>query len=171
VVTAGQELFLVTDLSRIWMIALVPEQYLGRLRTGMNVQVTSQLHPGRGFPGRITKLGEELDPETRTLQVRIELPNPGEALKPESYATAEIPLEGAKPAIRVPRGTVQDVHGGPVVFLQTGERRYEARPVQLGRTVDGRVEITQGLAPGDRVAVRGAFLLKSLLLRSSLAED
>jgi len=170
VVNIGQELFVLADLSKVMMIAQVPEAYLGRLRVGQAVAVTVQSYPDRQFPGRIDRLAEELDPETRTLQVRIALANPNGALKPESYAKAAIPIGAARPAIFIPASAVQDIDGSTTVFVQKAASKFEMRPVALGRSVQDRVEITDGLAAGEQVAIEGAFLLKSQLLKARLGE-
>jgi cobalt-zinc-cadmium efflux system membrane fusion protein len=171
VVTAGQELFVISDLTKVLMLAQVPEMYLGRLRVGQAVIVTVQSYPGREFSGRIERLGEELDPETRTLQVRIALANKNGELKPESYAAARIPLGGAKPVVMIPSEALQQLNGASVVFVRTKSGAFEARPVEPGRSLEARVEVVQGLDAGELVAVRGAFLLKSQLMREKMAEE
>jgi membrane fusion protein, heavy metal efflux system len=175
VVNIGQELFVIADLSKVLMVAQVPEAFLGRLRVGQAVTVNVQSYPDRQFPGRIERLAEELDPETRTIQVRIALANPGGVLKPESYAKAAIPIGAAKPAVFIATSAVQDIDGASSVFVQSAPGKFDMRPVALGRTVPGtggkdRVEVTDGLSAGEMVAVEGAFLLKSQLLKARLGE-
>lgn len=171
VVQASGDLFVVSDLSSLWMIAAVAEDYLPNLRAGMPVAVYVQAYPNEPFRGRIGKVGEELDPTTRTVRVRVELPNQGGRLKPEMYATAEIELGGSEPAVFVPQDALQEVSGEMVVFVRHGEGRYEVRPVRPGRVLEGLQEITQGLKGGEAVATRGCFQLKSQLLKSTLAEE
>jgi membrane fusion protein, heavy metal efflux system len=170
VVTAGQELFVVTDLSRIIMIAQVPEAYLSRLRRGQRVPLHVQSYPEREFAGHIDRIGEELDPETRTIQVRIALANARGELKPEAYATASIPVGSAKPALFLPASAVQDIDGATCVFIDGGKGKFSLRPVAVGRTVGGRVELTDGVTAGEKVVIEGAFLLKSQLLKARLGE-
>lgn len=171
VVQASGDLFVVSDLSSLWMIAAVPEENLPNLRTGMVAAVYVQAYPDQPFHARIGRLGEELDPTTRTVRVRLDLPNRNGRLKPEMYATAEIELGGSEPALFVPQEAIQEVGGESVVFVRHGEGRYEVRPVRAGRVLEGSQEITQGLKDGEVIATRGCFQLKSQLLKSTLAED
>ena len=168
VVQPGQEAFRMTDPSSLWMIAKVAEGDLDQLRAGQPVTVLVRAHPGRTFRGRILRLGEALDPTTRTLQVRVLVPNPGGLLKPEMYATAEIQSSSSRKALYVAESAVQDLHGSRVVFVRTAADQFEARPIDAVRTLNGRVEVGAGLRPGDQVAVKGSFILKSQLMRSSM---
>lgn len=171
VLQPGQEAFVVSDLSSLWMIAAIGEEHFGRVRPGMPVQVTVQSHAGRAFPGRLERMGEQLDPSTRTLQGRILLPNPHGLLKPEMYGDAELQLPSRRAALFVAETALQEVKGQTVVFVRVAPTVFEARAVETGRSVNGMVEALSGVSRGDQVAVRGAFLLKSQLLRSSLAEE
>jgi multidrug efflux pump subunit AcrA (membrane-fusion protein) len=171
VVQTSSEMFVVTDLSTLWMLAAVNEEGLSRLRVGLPARVRVQAHPDREFHGRVTRLGTDLDPATRTIQARIELPNPGGLLKPEMYADAELPVAGSRAVIFIPETAIQELKGHTAVFLQKNATLFEAQPVETGRSSAGRVEITSGIRPGDRIVVQGAFLLKSQLLKSSLAEE
>jgi cobalt-zinc-cadmium efflux system membrane fusion protein len=171
VVTAGQEMFRITDPSSLWMMANVAEADLQHLRVGQAVRVVVRAYPDRAFQGRILRLGEELDPTTRTLKVRVLVPNPGGLLKPEMYATASIERAGSRTALFVPEAAAQDLSGNRVVFVMTGSDRFEARPIEVARVMDGKMEVVSGLHAGDRVAVKGSFILKSQLLRSSMEEE
>jgi RND family efflux transporter MFP subunit len=153
------------------MIAAVSEEHLAKLRVGMPVRVYVQAYGERAFPGRIGKLGAELDPTTRTIMVRVDVPNPDGLLKPEMYATAEIELGQSEPSLFVPQVSVQEVHARSVVFVQKAEDRFEVRPVQLGRAVADTVEIAGGIRDGERIVTRGSYVLKSQLLKGSLAEE
>lgn len=171
VVSPGQELFRVTTPSSLWMLAHVNEAEVAPLRVGQPVRVHVRAYPGRVFNGRILRLGESFDPTTRTLQVRVLVPNPGGLLKPEMYASAEIQQSSGRDALLVPTSAIQDLNGNRVVFVQTGAGRFEARHVQLGQPVDDRVEVAAGLKPGEKIVVRGSFVLKSQLLRGSIEEE
>lgn len=171
VAKAGDELFAVADLSVVWMIAAVQEEYLGSLRTGMPVQVQVQAFRDRTFRGRITKIGEQLDPETRTIQVRVELSNPTGALKPEMYATAIIQAGGTTNALYISQSAIQQVNGQSVIFAQRDSEHFEVRAIQTGRPLDDKIEVIQGLQSGDRIVTQGSYLLKSQLLKASLSEE
>lgn len=171
VVGVGQDMFRITDPASLWMMANVAEVDLQFLRIGQPVQVVVRAHPGRAFNGRILRLGEELDPTTRTLQVRVLVPNQGRLLKPEMYATAEIERAGSRPALFVPESAAQELNGAKVVFVRTAPDRFQARAIDVTRTTEGRMEIASGIEPGDEVVVKGSFVLKSQMLRGSLEEE
>ena len=171
--TPADTLFTVADLSRVAIELDVFERDLARVRRGQPVAVTVTAYPGRTFQGRVAYLGEVLDPQNRTVEARVEIPNPDGALKPGMFATARIQVGGGGPAlVVVPQDALQDVGGRRVVFVP-GVRPGEFRPtpVEVGETLDGgRVVIRAGLAPGARVVVAGAFALRSELARAELSE-
>ncbi len=171
VVAPAGDLFVISDLSSLWMMAAVTEENLPKLRVGMPVRVSVQAYPDRMFQGRIGRLGEELEAATRTVKVRVDLANPDGRLKPEMYANAEIESGSSGSAIFIPQTAPQEVEGKTVVFVQKGEDRFEVRPVRVGRTVQGLLEVAAGVRPGDRVVTQGSFLLKSQLLKSTLGEE
>jgi membrane fusion protein, heavy metal efflux system len=171
VVSPGDEIATITDPSSIWMIAAANEADLSHLRVGQSVRVRVRAWPEEPFRGRILRMGEQMDPATRTLQVRVGLPNPGGRLKPEMYAIAEIESTRGRDALFLPDAAVQDVGGHKVVFVESTPGHFQTRAVETGRNVEGAVEITAGLKRGEQVVVKGAFALKSQLLASSLAES
>ena len=171
VVIPSDDLFQISDLALLWAIAEVNEEHLGQLRIGQPVLVSVRAYPDRTFTGHISKLGEQLDPQTRTIQVRIDLPNPEGLLKPEMYADAEIQLGKGAPALMIPAEAVQDIRGQNSVFVQTSPDTFEVRPVHLGRTLDGSYEVLSGLESGETIAVQATFILKSEFLRASLEEE
>ncbi len=171
VVNPASDLFVLTDLSTLWAIAEVNEEFLGKLRVSMPVKIFVQAYPGRAFQGRVGKLGEALDPGTRTIKVRIDLPNTQRLLRPEMYADAEIQVGRGTAALMLPSEAVQDLRGEPIVFVRVAPDRFEVRPVQTGRTREGSLEILSGLHTGDEVAVKSAFILKSEFLKESLSGE
>ena len=171
VVTEGDVLFSITDTSSLWMIAAANEADLSKFHAGQKVLVQVKSYPQCEFPGRVLKLGEQLEPETRTLQIRIAVPNPRGLLKPEMYATASLQQAGSRRALFVPEEAIQDINGLPAVFLRRSANEFEPRPVKAGRHVNGEAEILEGLKPGDSVVVKGSFLIKSQMLKSTMQEN
>lgn len=171
VVNPANDLFLVSDLTNLWAIAEVNEEYLGKLRAGMPVRAYVQAYPDEPFHGRIVKLGEILDPNTHTIKVRIDLPNAHGKLKPEMYADVEIDLGTHGMTIQVPSEAVQDIRGETAVFVRTSEDHYEMRAVRTGRMLQNSLEIVSGLKVGDEVVAKGAFILKSEFLKASLSGE
>lgn len=163
--------FVVADLSKVWMLASVRQEDLGKLREGQSATVTLPGEADRRWMGRITNLGQELDPNTRVMQVRIELENRGDRLRPEMLANADLPVGRGKSAIVIPSDALQQVGDDTVVFVRTAPGRFVVRPVRTGEASGGQIPIIEGLTPGEPVVVRGSFILKSQLLRSTLENE
>jgi membrane fusion protein, copper/silver efflux system len=156
---AGDVLFRIADHSVVWVMADVAEGDLGALKPGQSVKVTTRAHPGRVFNGKVSVVYPHLMKETRTVRVRIELPNPDLALLPDMYADVDIATGSDEPVVAVPESAVIDSGARQVVILDRGEGRFEPREVKLGRKGDGYVEVTSGLQDGESVVVNGNFLI------------
>jgi len=163
--------FVIGDFSKLWMFASVRQEDLEKLRVGQSAFVTLPGLDDRRFPGKITNLGQQFDPSTRVMQVRIELNNISNRLRPEMLANAEILIGGAKPALLVPSDAVQQVNGQDVVFVRSAPDRFSVRPVKVGERSDGKTPILEGIKAGDQVAIRGSFVLKSQLLKATLESE
>ncbi len=170
-VTPGTPLFVVADTSVLWVLAEVDEAVLARVRPGSAVQVGVSAYPEERFPARVTLIGDTINPTTRRVVVRCEVANGDGRLKPGMYARVQIEGAATAPRVRIPMDAVQDIGERRVVFVPGGEGKYVPRDVETGEEREGRVEIRRGLAPGDRVVTRGAFLLKSQLLASPEGEE
>ena len=171
VVTPSDSLYVISDLRSLWVIAQVPEQHLSLLRSGLTVEVSVRAYPDKTFPARITTIGDALDPETRTVEVRCELNNPGRQLKTEMFATLTIHTGGGREAVVAPLEALQNVDGEEVVFVPEGRVSFRARRVRVGPHSDSVVEIVSGLQAGEKVVVAGAFRLKSELLKAQMIEE
>jgi membrane fusion protein, heavy metal efflux system len=168
VVEANKEILRVADLSTVWVLGQVFEKDLARVRVGSGASVTSEAYPGRVFRGRVTYVDPQLDPATRTAQVRVELQNPGRALKLGMYVGVGFGALGTAEATAptVPASAVQTVGGRTVVFLATADPNvYVLRPVRLGAESGGRFPVLEGLAVGDRVVTAGSFMLRAEWLK------
>ncbi|HEV8200634.1 MAG TPA: efflux RND transporter periplasmic adaptor subunit [Candidatus Polarisedimenticolia bacterium] len=163
-------LFEIADLAQVWAIVDVYEKDLGEIRGQGEVEIRTDAYPGEVFPGRIALVEPVLDEASRTAHVRVVLDNRAGRLLPGLFVTAAVPLRGAdeQEATAVPAGAVQTVSGLPAVFVATAAGRYELRPVEIGREAHGMVEIRHGLKEGERVVAKGAFVLKSELLKGSI---
>ena len=111
------------------------------------------------------------DPVTRTAQIRCMLDNSSGELKPEMYATIMFELEQSESSLMVPAAALQDINGQPSIFVSLGADRFKAVSVLPGRKSGDMLAITGDIKPGDRIAVSGSFLLKSELLKSSMAAE
>jgi len=156
----GEVLYQLADLSTVWVIAEVAEQDIGRVRTGLTARARLDAYPGQVFEGRVTYIYPTLKADTRTAQLRVELPNPQGRLKPAMYAQVEIAAAGS-PQLVVPSSAVIDNGTRRVVLIDKGEGRFEPRDVKLGARSDEFTVITEGVKEGERVVTSATFLLDS----------
>ena len=169
-VDPDRELFEVADLSRVWAIADVYERDLVRVKPGLMAVLALDAYPGKKFNGRIEYVYPRLDPETRTLPVRIAFSNPAGALKPGLYGAVEIGLQ-ARTGVTVPAEAVIDTGDRRYVFVETAPGRFEPRVVTVGERSGDRAEILAGVTEGERVASSGNFFIDSeSRLKASIAE-
>jgi cobalt-zinc-cadmium efflux system membrane fusion protein len=171
VVTPSDTLYVISDLSRLWVIAQVPERQLSLVRNGMTVDVAVTAYPGRTFSARVLQVENRLDPETRTVQVRCEIANPRGELKTEMYVSLVLRSPAGTPAVVVPATAVQQTDGEHLVFVPEGDGQFRARRVEAGRQSGSRIEILQGVAEGEQIVVEGSFSLKSELLKSQMSVE
>ncbi len=159
-VAAGELLFNIADLSRVWVELELYENEFSTIRIGQEVEIRSQSSPGSLFKGRIAFLYPFLDPKTRTLKARVEMANPGMKLKPEMFVNAviEIPMQ---PAVVVPLTAVIDTGKRQVVWVERSPGVFASRNVQVGQRNSLMVQILSGIESGERVAVSGAYLIDS----------
>ena len=159
-VNAGAPLFAIADLSTVWVEAAVYESEFPFVQLGQRAEIVSQSYPGRTFAGRVSFIHPLLDPKTRTVKVRVELPNPELMLKPDMFVTATLtaPLD---PVLAVPVSAVIDTGKRRVVWVETGPGVFTAREVTVGARAGGYVQVLAGLRQGERVAVSGGYLLDS----------
>lgn len=159
-VQEGTDLYLLADLSEVWLLAQAYESDIANLRVGQSAIATVNAYPGRSFTGRIAFIEPVLDPQTRTARVRIVLPNPRGELKPGMYAdaTLQIPLGRG---LSVPRSAVIDTGARQVAYVETAPGSFSARDVKVGSTAKDRVEIVGGLSEGERVVAAANFFVDS----------
>lgn len=171
VVGPEDELFTLGDLSVGWVLADVYEKDIALIRQGQEARIITDAYPGEVFRGKITYVSDMLDPRTRTAKVRCEVPNPNGRLKLEMFVTVELPTSVGRQTLMIPSTAIQQIDDQPVVFVKTGEVRFERRNVRLGANSDGWVEVTSGLREGEPVVTEGSFHLKSALLRERIGGE
>ncbi|MFF0924485.1 efflux RND transporter periplasmic adaptor subunit [Rhizobium leguminosarum] len=155
----GDPLFRIADTSHVWVIADVPEFDLASVQKGFPVAVTVRSLPARTFAGTVDLIYPEIQQETRTTKVRIELPNPDGLLMANMYANVQIEAGVQKPVVAVPNSAVIDTGDRQVVFIDKGDGKFEPKDVSLGMRGKEQTEITKGIAAGDQVVVAANFLL------------
>jgi membrane fusion protein, heavy metal efflux system len=169
-ISTSTDAFVIGDLNRLWMLASVDAATLSKLHLGQTATVTLPDVPEATYAAKITNLGQEFDPVTRLMQVRIEIRNPDNRLRPEMLASAEFATGTGIPAVLVPQEAIQQVNGQDVAFVRVASDRFRVQAVQTGENMRGNVRILQGLKPGEQVITHGSFIAKSQLLRSSIGD-
>ncbi len=170
VVETTENLFVIADLSEVWVLANIPEKDIPFVHSvhasgGTQVDVRINAYPKEVFKGTITYVGDVLDPITRTMQLRIELPNQDGRLKSEMFATIRLFSESQPDRLAVPEAALQRDQGRTFVFVQRGANEYEMRDVHIGESNGTLTSILGGLNEGEPVVTHGAFVLKSELLK------
>ncbi len=155
----GDVLFRVADTSVVWAMVDVAERDLGALAVGQPVSVTARSFPGRAFAGTISVIYPQVNRETRTARVRIELANPDLALLPDMYVDAQVNTGQPEPVLAIPDSAVLDTGARQAVLIDKGQGRFEPRDVKLGHRGDGYVEVRQGVSDGEQVVVAANFLI------------
>jgi Cu(I)/Ag(I) efflux system membrane fusion protein len=155
----GENLFQVADLSTVWVLADVYEQDIGSVRTGAMAKVRISAYPAETFDGRITYVYPTLKPETRTVPVRIEVPNPRGMLKPGMFAQVDLAIGGRDKVLTVPVSAIIDSGARRIVLLQQAEGRFQPREVKTGNRTDTHVQVLEGVREGEQVVVAANFLI------------
>jgi cobalt-zinc-cadmium efflux system membrane fusion protein len=168
-VEAGKDLFVISDLSEVWVWADLKDADLAAVSAAGTAAAALVEGPGGVVArGRLDVVSGTVSEQTRTARARIVVPNPRGALRPGMFVTVRIAGRGAGAAVAVPKVAVLADEGRPFVFVHHEGDYWVRRPVTLGRRVDDKVEIVAGLAPGQRIIADGSFLLKSDVLRSKM---
>ncbi len=155
----GDVLFRVADTSVVWAVIDLAERDLGAVSVGQPVVVHARSYPGREFTGKVSVIYPQVNKDTRTARIRIELSNPDFALLPDMYVDAEIDTGSPQAVLAVPESAVLDTGTRQAVFVEKGEGRFEPRDVKLGHRGGGYVEIREGVAEGEPVVVAANFLI------------
>ena len=155
----GEVLFRIADHSVVWALVDVAERDLGALAEGKDVVVRARSFPGRVFDGKISVIYPEINKDTRTARIRIDLPNPDYALLHGMYVDAEINTGSPDPVLAVPDSAVMDTGSRQAILVDKGDGRFEPREVKIGTRGDGYVEIRAGVSEGERVVVAANFLI------------
>lgn len=155
----GDVLFRIADHQLVWVLIDVAERDLPQITVGTKVTIRPRGLAGRTFTGDVSLIYPHLMTQTRTARIRVELPNPDEALRPEMYVDAEIETGTPGPVLAVPESAVLDSGTRQAVLIDKGDGRFEPREVKLGRRGGGYVEVTDGVAEGDAVVTSANFLI------------
>lgn len=160
-VTPDTHVMSIAELDKVWVVAEVLERQAGYVKVGQRVQFELDSAPGKIFNGQVDYIYPELDPDTRSLKVRITFEPNEVVVRPNMFAHVTILVEGTESVLHVPHSSV--IRGGLTdrVVLDIGDGKFRSAPVVLGMEADGRVQIVEGLKAGDRVATSGQFMIDS----------
>ena len=166
-VSAGQviqpgttQCFMISDISTVWVLVNVYQKDLPYVRVGDSVDIQTDTYP-EVFHGRIAYVAASLDPSTRTLQARIETPNPGDKLKKDMYVVATVHAGTIRKAIAIPDAAVlRDAENQPFVYAAASSNQFGRRSITLGESLSGQTQILSGLTAGDRVIGNGSLFVQ-----------
>jgi RND family efflux transporter MFP subunit len=168
-VDPGMELFAITDLSSVWIEADFYEYEAHAVKLGQEANLTLPYDPTKSMKGKVSFIYPTLNPDSRTLKVRFDVPNKGLALKPDMYANVELMGED-KEGVIFPDSAVMDTGTRQIVFVETTPGHFEPRQVHVTGRSDGNVQIASGIQAGEKVVVHANFLLDSeSRLKSAIA--
>jgi cobalt-zinc-cadmium efflux system membrane fusion protein len=161
VVQAGQtQAFTISDLSTVWVLANVYQADIASIKDGNDVVVQTDAYPG-SFHGRISYVSPAVDPNTRTLQARIVVDNPGEKLKRDMYCTVVVAAGAIANVTAVPDASIlRDDNNQPFVYVASGSNQFGRRDVELGQSQDGQTQILKGISIGEKVVGDGSLFLQ-----------
>ena len=152
--------FTISDMSTVWVMANIYQGDLAYVKDGDQATITTDSYPDK-FSGKISFISPALDPNTRTLQARIVVDNPGGKLKKDMYCVATVTAGTISNAIAVPDSSIlRDDENQPFVYVATSSNQFGRRQVDIGQSENGQTQILKGLSPGDRVAANGSLFLQ-----------
>lgn len=165
------EIYTISDPTDLWVLAEVKERDIGAVQVGQETSFTALAYPGETFHGKVVLLGNRVETESRTLEVRIEVNNADGRLKPGMFADVEIVTTAIKDVLVISDQALQTLEDEQIVFVALSETKFEKRIVKVGLEQHGRVQITEGIKEGEHVVTEGSFILKSELLKGELGEE
>ncbi len=167
IVNGDAEVMTIMNLDHVWVLANIFEHDVAGLSAGATARVKVEAWPEQSFEGVVSYLSDTVDPVTRTVQARIDVPNPAHRLKPGMFAHVEIQTaRGGREVLTAPASAIYDLNGSKAVFVRIAPHSFSVRPVTLGAQGDGEVEIQSGLKPGEQVVTRGGLVLKALIVNT-----
>ena len=167
VVEAVEPVFWIADLSNVWLVADVPEQSAGAIKPGKEVEAEIPALPGRKIRGTLSFVSATVDPDTRTVRTRMDLPNPHRLFKPAMLTTMTL-VDGSQRKLVVPTTAVVREGNGDYVFVASGQNTFTLRPVKLGEELGDIRVLLDGVPDGSEIVVEGAFHLNNERKRLAL---
>jgi cobalt-zinc-cadmium efflux system membrane fusion protein len=157
---APKALCTLADLSSVWAVGDIYEKDIAGLKVGQQAEITVSAYSGKKWTGRVAAIADALDPVTRTLSLRVVLPNPDRTLKPEMFATIQL-VRSVSPAVLIPASSVIREGTTSYVYVQRKPNEFEKRAVTLGPTEGEQIEVQTGVKAGEVIVSEGALLLRA----------
>lgn len=157
----GMTLARINGLGTVWLEAAIPEAQAGSVRTGQPLEAHLAAYPGEEFKGKVVAVLPQTNADSRTLRVRVELPNRGGRLKPGMFAQVHLKAGTGKPTLLVPTEAIIRTGTRTVVLLAADGGHFQPVEVQIGQEAGGKTAVLKGLAEGQKVVVSGQFLIDS----------
>jgi RND family efflux transporter MFP subunit len=167
-VNLSTPLFTVTDLSTVWVIADLYERNFASVGVGSPATITTTSYPGLVLKGRVEYIDPQVEEQTRTAKLRVELSNAGNRLRLGMFVDVSIADRSPRPVVLIPKAALQTVGTQSVVYVATGEPgRFMPREVLAGDAMGSQVAVLRGIQPGDQVVTDGAFFVRAEHERTS----
>lgn len=167
-VERATEICSIENLRTVWVVANVPDKQIALARKGARAQITVSAFPGRIFPGVVQVVGTRLDPKNRTMPVQVIVENASGELRADMFASVSLGVGASSRALAVPSSAIVADGDRKLLYIAEDGGKYEERVVETGRVQGDLIEIVSGLDIGDRVVVKGAFVLKSEKVKAEL---
>lgn len=175
--TAGEsiakdtEIYMISDPADLWVLAEIKERDIGQVKIGQAASFTVLAYPDESFHGKVVRIGNRIEEESRTLEVRIEVNNADGRLKPGMFADVEIVTTVQENVLLISDSALQTEGDNQIVFVALTEGKFEKRVVKTGMEQHGRLEVINGVKRGERIVTTGSFILKSEMLKGELGEE
>jgi cobalt-zinc-cadmium efflux system membrane fusion protein len=166
-----KEIYTISDPTDLWAIAEVKERDIGAVKVGQDASFSVLAYPGETFHGKIVRIGNEVETESRTVEARIEVNNADGRLKPGMFADVEIVTTVLADVMVIPDSTLQTDEDNQIVFVALDGNKFQKRAVKLGMEQRGHAQVLEGLKVGEEIVTEGSFILKSELLKGELGEE
>ena len=169
-VSKDKEIYTISDPTDLWVIAEIKERDIGSVKVGQDATFTVLAFPGKTFHGKVVRMGNQVEPESRTLEVRIAVNNADGRLKPGMFADVEITTTVLQDII-IPDTALQTDEEKQIVFVALDGNKFQKRVVKIGLEPRGRAQVVEGLKAGEKIVTDGSFILKSEMLKGELGEE
>ena len=170
-VEKANAIYTISDPTGLWVLAEIKEVDIGAVKVGQDATFSVLAYPGEVFHGKVARIANQVEVDSRTVEARIEVKNEDGRLKPGMFADVEITTTVLNNVLVIDDGALQTDEDQQIVFVELEQNRFEKRVVKVGLEQRGRVQITEGLKEGDKVVSEGSFILKSEMLKGELGEE